>query len=440
MTRKSPKKQERGLCELYENDPERADSVVFGRVAENDRRGFLKGAGLATMGAIVGSSIPFSRNMPAGLIPQALAQDKKDFKIEGKEGMTVHNDRPINAETPAHLLDPDLTPNKHFFVRNNGLVPEKASDPDAWELTIDGEVNSPMKIKLGDLKRQFTNVTIQGQLECGGNGRMGFNPPARGNQWTVGAVGNAQWKGVRMADVLKKAGLKPSAVYTGHEGADPHLSRDPKKLSISRGVPMHKALDPETLIVWEMNGEALPLIHGGPLRVVAPGWPGSCSQKWLTRVWVRDKEHDGPGMTGVSYRVPAFPVAPGTKVANKDMAVINSMPVKSVITYPKSGTKVAADKPVMVRGHAWAGDLQVKEVHVSVDFGATWQKADLKAAPNAHAWQRWSAQIKLPMKGYYEIWARATDDRGVSQPVVIPGWNPRGYLNNSSHRISVTAA
>jgi DMSO/TMAO reductase YedYZ molybdopterin-dependent catalytic subunit len=378
--------------------------------------------------------------MPTGLIPEALAQDKKAFVIEGKEGMTVHNDRPINAETPAHLLDPDLTPIKHFFVRNNGLVPDKAANPDAWAITIDGEVNAPLKVTLGDLKKQFANVTIQSQLECAGNGRAGFNPPARGNQWTVGAIGNARWTGVRLADVLKKAGLKSSAVYTGHEGADPHLSRDPKKLSISRGVPLKKALDPDTLIVWEMNGEPLPLIHGGPVRILAAGWPGSCSQKWLTRIRVRDKEHDGPGMTGVSYRVPAFPVAPGTKVANSDMKVIESMPVKSVITYPRSGTKVSAAAPLTVRGHAWAGDRGVKDMHVSVDFGATWQKADLKAAANSHAWQRWSAEVRLPQKGYYEVWARATDDQGVSQPVVIPGWNPRGYLNNSCHRISVTAA
>lgn len=434
------KKSERGLCELYQDDPARADWVVFGRVGHRDRRGFLKGAGLATMGAVVGAGIPFSRTMPTGLIPEALAQDKKAFVIEGKEGMTVHNDRPVNAETPAHLLDPDLTPIKHFFVRNNGLVPDKAANPNAWSITIDGEVNTPLKITLGDLKKQFANVTMQSQLECAGNGRAGFNPPARGNQWTVGAVGNARWTGVRMADVLKKAGLKSSAVYTGHEGADPHLSQDPKKLSISRGVPTKKALDPDTLIVWEMNGEPLPLIHGGPVRILAAGWPGSCSQKWLTRIRIREKEHDGPGMTGVSYRVPAFPVAPGTKVANSDMKVIESMPIKSVITYPQSGTKVSASAPLSVRGHAWAGDRAVKEMHVSVDFGATWQKADLKPAPNSHAWQRWSAEIRLPQKGYYEVWARATDDQGVSQPVVIPGWNPRGYLNNSCHRISVTAA
>ena len=117
---------ERGICELYEADPEAADYKVFGRVAARDRRGFLKGAGLAAMGAIVGGAIPFHRNMPAGLIPAALAETKSDFKLMGKDGLTVLNDRPINAETPAHLLDDDVTPNNRYFVRNNGTVPEMA--------------------------------------------------------------------------------------------------------------------------------------------------------------------------------------------------------------------------------------------------------------------------------------------------------------------------
>ena len=117
------KEKERGICELYAEDPERADALVFGRVAHEDRRGFLKGAGLAAMGAVVGGAIPFNRDMPSGLIPAALADSKKDFRIDGKDGLTVFNDRPVNAETPAHLLDDDVTPTKRHFIRNNGAVP-----------------------------------------------------------------------------------------------------------------------------------------------------------------------------------------------------------------------------------------------------------------------------------------------------------------------------
>ncbi|MDD3519013.1 MAG: sulfite oxidase [Chromatiales bacterium] len=436
----SDHKKERGIRDLYAEDPERADWLVFGRVPDQGRRGFLKGAGLAAMAAAVGASIPFARHLPAGLIPAALADTTTDFAILGKEGLIVRNDRPINLETPPTLLDADVTPIKHFFVRNNGLLPEPVADPDAWSFTIDGEVENPLTLSVADLKRDFENITIQAQLECGGNGRAGYNPPARGNQWALGAVGNGEWTGVRLAEVLNKAGLKPSAVYTGHYGADPHLSQDPNKPSISRGVPIAKAMNPYTMLVWGMNGEPLPYLNGGPLRVLAPGWPGSCSQKWLTRIWVRDRIHDGPGMTGMSYRMPRHRVAPGTKVPTSEMEIMQSMPVKSVITFPDTNVKVSASRPLEVRGHAWAGDRDVKEVYVSIDYGASWQRANLAAPANKYAWQRFSAAVQFPDSGYFEIWARAVDDAGISQPMVVPGWNPRGYLNNSCHRIAVVAA
>jgi DMSO/TMAO reductase YedYZ molybdopterin-dependent catalytic subunit len=428
---------ERGICELYEQDPETADYKIFGRVANGDRRGFLKGAGLAAMGAVVGGTIPFHRNMPSGLIPAALAEDLKDFKLAGKDGLTVLNDRPVNAETPAHLLDDDITPNSRHFVRNNGGVPEKAEAMDAsgWSLTIDGEVNSPLTLTLDELKSRFDVVKLALQVECGGNGRAGFNPPAKGNQWTVGAVGNSMWTGVRLSDLLKAAGIKDSAVYTGHYGADPHLSGDPAKVPISRGVPISKAMDPHTIVAFEMNGEPIPALNGFPVRIVAPGWPGSCSQKWLNRIQVRNIVHDGEKMTGQSYRVPAFNVEPGAKVDKEDFKIIESMPVKSIITSPETG-QTASGRSLTVRGHAWAGDRSVSAMHVSIDFGATWIEAKMIDPPNPFSWQTWQAAIAFPDKGYYEVWARATDSAGVMQPFAI-NWNPRGYLNNSMHRIAV---
>ena len=431
---------ERGICELYEQDPEAADYKVFGRVAHGDRRGFLKGAGLAAMGAVVGGTIPFHRNMPGGLIPAALAEDLKDFKLVGKDGLTVLNDRPINAETPPHLLDDDVTPNNRHFVRNNGLVPDMADQMDAtaWTLTVDGEVNTPMTLSLEELKSKFEVVKLKLQLECGGNGRAAFNPPAKGNQWTLGAIGNAEWTGVRYRDLLKAAGVKDSAIYTAHYGMDGHLSGDPDKLPISRGVPLAKAMDPHSIIAFEMNGEPIPTLNGFPVRTVCPGWPGSTSQKWLRRIQIRDVVHDGPKMTGTSYRVPHYNVAPGTKVPKKDFKIIESMPVKSLITSPASGHS-ADGRSLRVRGHAWAGDRKVSALHVSIDFGATWIQADLMDPPNPYSWQTWSVDIAFPGKGYYEIWARATDDRNVMQPFAI-NWNPKGYLNNSMHRIAVQVA
>lgn len=425
----------RGLCELYAEDPERADWLVFGRRCGPGRRGFLKGAGLATMTAVVGAGIPFHRNMPAGLIPAALADDLKDFVIEGKDGLIVLSDRPVNAETPAHLLDDAVTPTDRHFIRNNGNLPEQL-DPVGWRLTVDGEVDSPLELTIDDLRSRFEVVTLQLQLECAGNGRAGFNPPASGNQWTVGAVGCSNWTGVRYADVLNAAGVKPSAVYTGHYGADTHLSGDPNKVPISRGVPIDKALNPNNLIAFEMNGGAIDPMNGAPLRLVIPGWPGSCSQKWLTRVRVRDQVHDGEKMGGDSYRVPRDPVAPGAEVPEADFVIIESMPVKSLITFPATRTDVAGGA-TEVRGHAWAGDRTVSALDVSIDFGATWQAADLVPAANPYAWQQWKTAAAFPKPGYYEVWARATDDQGVMQPFAI-AWNPKGYLNNSLHRIALT--
>ena len=434
--------QARLIEQAYAADPMDADRTIFGRVSHADRRGFLKGAGLATMSAMLGATIPFHRTMPSGLVPVALAQGTTEAALfEAKDGLTLLNDRPLNAETPPHLLDDAITPANRFFIRNNGLVPDHALAMDAggWTLTVDGEVDTELTLTIDDLRANFEVVTYQLQLECGGNGRSFFQPGASGNQWTFGAVGNSEWTGVRLRDVLDAAGLRDTAVYTGHYGNDPHLSMDPARIPISRGVPIDKAMEEHNLIAFEMNGAPIPALHGFPLRLVVPGWPGSCSQKWLTRIWVRDQEHDGPKMGGYSYRMPAYPVPPGTEVPESDMVVMESMPVKSLITNPVTGATATPGTAFQVRGHAWAGDDAVAAMHVSIDFGATWHAAELDAPVNRYAWQHWRADLTLPQAGYYEVWARATDDRGRMQPPVTPGWNPRGYGNNMMHRIAVFA-
>ncbi len=434
-----PGKKERGLWELYENDPERADADLWDRTPGGmSRRGFLEKSGWA-LALAVGAHIPFLRLMPSGWIPAALAQTREEFVLPGKDGLRVLNDRPINAETPPHLLNDAITPTARHFIRNNGLVPPHAHARDAagWTLRVDGEVHRPLNLSLEQLQR-FPQVTRRLQIECGGNGRAGYRPPAKGNPWTFGAIGCAQYTGVRLRDVLQEAGLKPSAVYTGYYGNDRHLSGDPDKIPISRGTPIAKALDEHTLLVWDMNGEPLPAVHGFPLRVVSPGWPGSTSIKWLRRIWIRDRVHDGPKMTGYSYRVPRYPVPPGASVPEADMKIIESMPVKSLITAPRTGARTRLGRAFSVAGQAWAGDRFVTAVHVSIDFGATWIPARLHPPPNPYAWQRWQAGLRFPTRGYYEVWARATDSAGAMQPMVVPGWNPKGYLNNAMHRIAVT--
>lgn len=427
--------QPKGLHEQYENDAEAADRAVFGRKAHSDRRGFLRGAGLAGMATLLGvSAIPYHRNYPQGLIPAAMADTAEPLTITDKDGLVILNDRPVNAETPPHLLDDEVTPTDRHFVRNNGVPPVNV-DAANWKLTLGGLIDKPMTLSIDDLKTKFEVVTRNLVIECGGNGRAFFEPSAKGNQWTYGAVACASWTGVRLADVLKAAGVKSSAVYTAHYSADAHLSGKPGKLPISRGVPIEKALRDDNLIAFAMNGKAIHPMNGAPLRLVVPGWPGSCSQKWLTRIELRDQIHDGPKMTGKAYRVPNRPVAPGEKVSEEDFKIIERMPVKSLITYPQNGVELKGDS-LEVRGSAWSGDRTVQSVELSIDFGATWLKAELASPANPSAWQRFSATIKFPQVGYYEVWAKAIDDQGVSQPFGV-AWNPKGYLNNSMHRVAV---
>ncbi|QTP54748.1 molybdopterin-dependent oxidoreductase [Billgrantia sulfidoxydans] len=440
MTKLPTNNRTRGIHALYAEDPEAADRLLWGREVDPlTRRGFLKRSSLLAMAAAVGGSIPFADRMPGGLIPAALAQSDEPFTLEGKEGLTVLNDRPINAETPAHLLDDDITPAKHMFVRNNGIPPELESiDADTWELEIAGEsCENPQTFTIADLKERFEHHTLQLQVECGGNGRSEYVPSASGNQWTTGAVACPTFTGVRLRDVLEACGIKDDAVYIGYYGTDRHASGDPNKEAISRGVPMEKALEDESLIAWAMNDEDIPHLNGYPLRLVCAGWPGSVSGKWLKRIVVRNQKHDGAKMAPPSYSMPKYPVAPGSVVPDEDFETIESMPVKSLVTYPRSGIEHALGESLTVRGHAWAGDLSVEEVHVSIDFGTTWQKADLQPPPNRLAWQRWIATVGFPEPGYYEVWAKATDSEGRSQPMVVPGWNPKGYLNNACHRIAV---
>jgi DMSO/TMAO reductase YedYZ molybdopterin-dependent catalytic subunit len=439
-----PKEQklERSIQELYRDDPERADALVWGR------RGALKGASLAAMGAAVGAAIPNAATMPAGTLPAlftrpAAAQTRNDgpqmLRFEGKNDLILQGERPLVAETPEHLLDEPVTSFRNHFIRNNGQIPPALTgDARAWQITIDGEVNTPLTLTLGELESRFPVVTRQLQMECGGNGRAFFQPQARGNQWGNGAISNAEWTGVRLRDVLQAAGLKPSAVFTAHFGADPHLSGDPNRQATNRGMRIAKAMDEDTLIAFRMNGEPIPHIHGAPVRLVTPGWPGSLSQKWLTRVWIRDRVHDGAGMGGTSYRLPRTPIVPGSNNNGADFVEMESMPVRSILSSHAHGTRLpAGTRNLDLRGAAWAGDLTVRAVHVSTDFGSTWQEMQVAAPANRHAWQRWQGRVALPSDGYYEIWYRATDSEGRMQPHQAANWNPQGYGANPISRAAV---
>lgn len=434
-----PDQKEIGLHELYQQDPIEADKQLWGRTSDPvTRRGFLQKGALTAISLALGSNMVFAKHFPAGMIPAGLAHTNVPFSLPGKRaGLVVLNDKPINAETPPELLDDALTPNDLFFVRNNGIPPQD-TDVSNWTLTIEGESAAKTKsYTLAELKSKFENVTYNLTLECGGNGRKEFNPPAKGNQWSTGAVGCAAWTGIRLKDVLRDVGVKSNAVYVAYYGKDTHLSGDPDKVVISRGVPIAKAMEDESLIAWAMNGNDIPVLNGYPLRLVFGGFPASCSGKWLSKIVIRDQVHDGPKMTGQSYRVPCKPVAPGTKVPDDEMCIIEKMPVKSLVTFPKTGATIKPSSKLPIRGKAWTSAAKISKVEYSIDFGSSWLPCQLEDANNRYSWQAFSASVSFPQSGYYEVWTRATDDEGATQPMLLPGWNPRGYLNNACHRIAV---
>ena len=282
--------------------------------------------------------------------------DEKSLVAASKPELIILDTPELNAETPPHLLDDDITPISRLFARNTGVMPV-LSDRDLadWSLTIDGFVKTPKTWTLKALRGEFETVTQAAVIECAGNGRAFFTQPTSTVMWQHGAVGCPQWTGVRLADLLKQCGVLPEAVYTAHHSPDRAIEGE--GAALSRGVPIAKALAPETLVAYAINGEPLPPLHGGPLRIVAPGFPGAAWQKWLARIEIRDRVHDGPKMTGLWYRMPRTQMNYGEQVDELLMEPITDMPVKSVITFPQDGFSAPAGRPLTVRGQAWSGHV-----------------------------------------------------------------------------------
>ena len=268
-------------------------------------------------------------------------------------------------------------------------------------------MRTPRAWTIAGLKREFETVTETAVIECAGNGRAFFPQPAGTVLWRHGAVGCVRWTGVRLGDLLRQCELLPQAVYTGHHSPDVYL--DGSGPAISRGLPIDKALAPETLVAFALNGEPLPVLHGGPLRLVAPGYPGASFQKWLTRIEVRDREHDGERMMDGHYRMPRAPLRYGEPFDHAQFEIITDMPVKSLITAPREGFSATASEPLHIRGHAWSGHTPVETVELSFDGGGSWRAASLGPAADRFAWRRFSFTLAGPPRGAIEIIARATD-------------------------------
>lgn len=341
--------------------------------------------------------------------------------------MIVHSRKPEDIEMPIDGFLQAITPTELFYVRSHHYTP--TVDPDTHTLKIGGEVTTPQAITMRDLKR-LPRVELVGVMECAGNGRAFFNPRLPGLQWTYGGVGNARWAGVRLADVLKKAGIKSSARHIMFDGADVPIGTMPK---FQRSIPVRKALDPDTLLAFEMNGQPLPLSHGAPLRLVVPGWGGDCWVKWLSAIQVLDREFEGFFMK-TAYRFPTKPVAPGTAVDPAQMKPVESIRIKSVIATPRDNA-VIGQGVTRIAGAAWSGEVPLAKVEVSTDGGRSWTAARLTSSNGRWAWQTWDFTWNAT-PGSYRVMARATDANGTSQPTEQE-WNPSGYLWNVIQTVKV---
>jgi sulfite oxidase len=359
---------------------------------------------------------------------QLFAQAQSAAQRFGKDKLIIRSLRPPDFETPVALLNSFITPNDLFYVRSHIPIPQ--IDAASWSLKIGGEVNSPIALSLDELKK-LPAVTITTTLECAGNGRAFFEPAVAGIQWEKGAVGTARFTGARLSDVLKKAGVKTSGVNVEMHAAD----RPPGTMpAFVRQVPMAKAMHPDTLIAWDMNGELIPLVHGAPLRAVIPGWEGAYSIKWLNALNVLAKDSES-FWVATGYRYPNRRVAPGAAVDAKDMLPLTGLVVKSLITSPANGASVPVGK-VAVGGFAWAGEENITKVDVSLDNGATWQAARLTGEQARFTWRRFEFEFNATRPQSQLILSRATDARGNMQPAVSQ-WNPSGYLWNQYDSVRV---
>lgn len=372
------------------------------------RRGFLILTGAAVAAGVAG---PAAGQAPASPVP-------------GKERLIVRSPRPINLETRLGDLTDYLTPEGLFFVRNNYDVP--TVDPARWTLRVEGEVEQPLALSLDDLRR-LPPVTQDVALECAGNGRAFHRPRASGIQWEYGAVGNARWTGVRLADVLALARPRPAGRHVAFDGADrPPTEQAPDFI---RSVPLWKAREPHTMLALEMNGAPLPVLHGGPVRVIVPGFIGSASIKWLERILVIPEEFEGAFMKR-SYRAP--------RVDNeKETYSLQSLEVKSLIVAPADGARLSAGRQT-AWGWAWAGEGELTGIDISNDGGQTWSAGQFVGRWERYSWRKWEYTWEA-RPGPHTLMARATDSLGRVQPT-SRAWNALGYRWNVIHAVRVDVA
>lgn len=318
---------------------------------------------------------------------------------------------PEDYEMPLEGFQDWITPVDRFFVRSHHYTPKV--DPASWSLAVSGQIATPLTLTMDDLKK-MPPVELVAVLECAGNGRGFYEPSMPGLQWGHGGVGNAKWRGVRLRDVLKRAGIRPEAKQVLFDGADIPVGTQPE---FQRTVHVAKAMDPNTLLAFEMNSEALPVSHGFPLRLIVPGWAGDSWVKWIQRIEVLDHDFDGFFMK-TGYRHPGKGVEPGKPVPPEQMRPVEEIQIKAVI----------GSIGPQVTGAAWSGESPVARVEVSADRGRSWQPAKITSPKTPFGWVTWSYDFRM-LEGYYVLMARAWDAKGRTQPFAQE-WNPSGYQWN----------
>ncbi|MCF6206267.1 MAG: molybdopterin-dependent oxidoreductase [Sulfurovum sp.] len=399
------------------------------------RREFFKKAATVAGSAVVGSTLAEASEVPSTGHP---IDNRKvaDIAFPQKRPLITYSDRPPLLETPREVFAQSITPNDLFFVRWHMPMIPTYINPHKFHITIDGEVETPLRLSLASLKKEFEVVEITSVLQCGGNNRSAFHPTPGGIQWGPGAMGCAKWKGARLKDVLAKAGLKKGASWIKFNGLEKPVYT--KTDGFVRALELEKLHD-EIIIAYEMNGEDLPYLNGFPVRLILPGFYSDSWIKMLSNITVTSSKPQLHFMDH-AYRIPDNDcecetpdnLAPKTKP-------IEEMNVNSLIGYPVSGTKVKANAQLIVRGVAFDGGHGIAKVEISIDGGQSWQEAKLddgKQGP--YAYRSFNHTLTPQKRGSLTIMARATNTKGETQPFAHEvKWNRGGYKFNGIDEVTV---
>ncbi|MGI4942818.1 MAG: molybdopterin-dependent oxidoreductase [Janthinobacterium lividum] len=357
-----------------------------------------------------------------------------------RSGLIVHSTEPLNAEPPLDRLRASVvTAQPDFYVRSHGTIPMLTEGQ--HRLRVGGRVQTRLDLSVAELRERFAEHAITAVMQCAGNRRTDMQEvrPTSGNPWAPGAIGNAAWTGVALADVLRAAGAETDlALHVAFEACDEIEMPDEGRFTFGVSIPMAKALSPEVLLAYAMNGEALTPEHGFPLRLVVPGFAGVRSPKWLTAITVQDRPSDNP-MQQRDYKLLPSDVTEDTVNWEKGMTIYD-MPLNAAICEPGPRAELKAGSTAL-RGYAIATAREVTRVDVSIDGGRNWRQAELEANPGAPwSWTFWSATVDLP-KGEHELVVRAWDSAGQTQPALADDtWNFKGYLSAAWHRVRVYAS